>query len=138
MKGTQRSLSEIKTTIMVTCTADATVKEAVDLLDEHRAKLLVVVDGPGYLAGVVSQTDVLRSWRQGGAYEDVMAQPVRSIMTKAVVTCMPHMTIEKAAKTLTEHGIHHLVLVQEQNDGRLWPAGIVSTWDIVRAVGDEI
>jgi CBS-domain-containing membrane protein len=120
---------------VISCTADTTVREAMDLLDEHRIKLLVVVDGPGYLAGVVSQTDLMRAWRKGGAYEEVMSQPVRSIMSAGVITCMSHISIERAAAMLTEHQIHHLVIVEEHNDGRVWPIGVVSTVDIVRSIG---
>lgn len=119
---------------VISCTAGTSVREAINILDEHRIHALVVVDGPGYLAGIVSQTDVLRAWRRGGSYEEVMSQPVSNIMTRSVITCMPHIPLERAAKMLTDHHIHRLVVVEERNDGRLWPIGILSMTDIVRAI----
>ena len=122
---------------VIACDAGASVREAITQLDEHRIHALVVTDGPGYMTGLVSQTDVMRAWRQGGDYDKVMNQPVSNIMTKSVITCMPHATLERAAHMLTEHKIHRLVVVEEHNDGRIWPIGILSMTDIVRELSDD-
>lgn len=122
---------------VISCGAGTSVREAIDQLNQNRIHALVVTDGPGYLAGIVSQTDVMRAWRQGADYDKVMDQSVSNIMTRSVITCMPHVTLERAAKMLTENKIHRLVVVEEQNDGRIWPIGVLSMTDIVRALGDE-
>ncbi|HMP42442.1 MAG TPA: CBS domain-containing protein [Roseiflexaceae bacterium] len=114
--------------------AETAVHEAIALMQQHRIHAVVVVDGPGYLAGIVSQTDCLRAWSEGSAYEQVMRDPVSDIMTQSVVTCMPGMEIDRAIRLLNRNRIHRLVVVEERNDGRFWPVGILSMTDIVRAI----
>ncbi len=126
------TVGEIMNPHVISCTSDTTLREAIDMLQQHRIHALVVVEGPGYLAGVFSQTDALRAWRQGLDYEQSMASPVGEFMTKSVITCMSHVDMTRAASMLTEHKIHRLVVVEERNDGRVWPVGVISQTDIVR------
>ena len=126
------TVSEIMNPHVISCPSDTPMREAIDLLLHHRIHALVVVEGPGYLAGVFSQTDALRAWRQGLDYEQSMNSPVGEFMTKSVVTCMAHLDMTRAAKLLTDHKIHRLIVVEERNDGRIWPVGVLSQTDIVR------
>lgn len=122
---------------VIGCSADTPLREAIELLQKHRIHALVVTDGPGALAGVFSQTDALRAWSQGREYEQSMSQPVSEFMTRDVVTCMPHMDLVRAAQLLTKHKIHRLVVVEERNDGRVWPVGVLSQTDLVRKLSEE-
>jgi CBS domain-containing protein len=127
-------VSDIMHEGVIAVPAETSVHEAIALMQQHRIHAVVVVDGPGYLAGIVSQTDCLRAWREGSTYEQVMNGPVSEIMTRSVVTCMPGMDLERAIKLLNRNRIHRLVVVEERNDGRFWPVGILSMTDIVRAI----
>lgn len=126
------TVSDIMNPHVISCSSDSTMREAIDMLQQHRIHALVVVEGPGFLAGVFSQTDALRAWREGLDYEQSMNSPVASFMTTSVVTCMAHLDMTRAAKLLTDHKIHRLVVVEERNDGRVWPVGVISQTDIVR------
>ena len=122
---------------VIGCTTETSLREAIELLQKHRIHALVVTDAPGALAGVFSQTDALRAWSQGIAYDRAMDQPVSEFMTRDVITCMPHTDLVKAAQILTKHKIHRLVVVEERNDGRVWPVGVLSQTDLVRKLSEE-
>jgi CBS domain-containing protein len=122
---------------VISCPAETPVGEAIQTMNEHRLHAIVVVDSPGHLAGIVSQTDLMRAWQDGSTYEKVMRGPVSEIMTRSVVSCMPDMELERAIKLLNSHHIHRLVVVEERNDGRFWPVGILSMTDIVRLLEKE-
>jgi predicted transcriptional regulator len=47
---------------------------------------------------------------------------------------MPEMELERAIQLLNRNHIHRLVVVEERNDGRFWPVGVLSMTDIVRAL----
>ena len=119
---------------VISCPVETTVEEALELMQSNRIHALAIVDGPGYLAGIVSQTDLLRAWRTGSSYEEVMGGPVGEIMTESVVTCMPEMELDRAVKLLNRNQIHRLIVVEERNDGRFWPIGVLSMTDLVRAM----
>ncbi|MEN9937124.1 MAG: hypothetical protein RLZZ387_3703 [Chloroflexota bacterium] len=119
---------------VISCPSETPVDEAMRLMQTHRIHALVVVEGPGYLAGIISQTDVIRAWQDGSPYEQVIQGPVSSVMTRSVVSCMPDMELSRAVKLLNRHHIHRLVVVEERNDGRFWPVGILSMTDLVRAM----
>lgn len=120
---------------VIACPVETSVEDAIALMQSNRIHALVVVDGPGYLAGIVSQTDLLRAWQGGSSYEGVMRGPVSEVMTRSVVTCMPEMELDRAVQLLNRHRIHRLVVVEERNDGRFWPVGILSMSDLVRTMG---
>ena len=134
----QRVVGDIMNHSVISCSAATPLQEAIDLLQNERIHALVVVDGPGYLAGIFSQTDALRAWRAGSDYQGSMEQPVGEVMTRSVVTCMAHIDVSRAARMLTQHKIHRLVVVEERNDGRVWPIGVLSQTDIVRELGEEM
>lgn len=117
---------------IISCPAETSAEEALRIMNQNRIHAIVVVDGPGYLAGIVSQTDLMKSWQSGSDYTKVMHAPVSEIMTPSVVSCMPDIELSRAIKLLNSNKIHRLVVVEERNDGRFWPIGILSMTDIVR------
>jgi CBS domain-containing protein len=106
-------------------------------MSERRIHAIVVIDGPGYLAGIVSQTDLMSAWQDGSNYQKVMHSSVGDVMTRSVVSCMPDMELDRAIKMLNRNQIHRLVVVEERNDGRFWPVGILSMTDIVRYLENQ-
>lgn len=119
---------------VVSCRVETTVSEAIHLMQTNRIHALVVVDGGGWMAGIVSQTDLMKAWETGSSYEEIMQGSVGDVMTRSVVTCMPNMELNRAIRLLNRHHIHRLVVVEERNDGRFWPIGILSLTDLVRAM----
>jgi hypothetical protein len=94
------------------------VIDALGMLGIHGAP---VVDKEGWPVGFFSRVDAT----EDGEVGDSMSAPARGISQAS--------TIETAAAQMTEHGLHHLVVVDE--DGRV--SGVVSTLDILRAMLGE-
>ena len=116
---------------VVTVRSDATLKELLDLLTEHRIGAVVVSDADGEVTGVVSERDVIVHLQAEGT--SLGGVRVRNLMTSPPVTCSPDDDLESLARTMTERRIRHLPVVV---DGRL--AGIVSIGDVVKQRLDQL
>lgn len=134
---TKQRVSDAMHVGVIACQAETPVADALAMIKRYRIHAVVVTEGPGYLAGILSQTDLLSAWREGATYERVMSGPVSEIMTKSVITCMPDMDLDRAIRLLNKNHVHRLVVVEERNDGRVWPTGILSMSDIVRHIDEQ-
>ena len=116
---------------VATVDASASVRTALALLSEHHVGALVVsADGRG-VDGIVSERDVVRALHDRGA--GLHADPVSSVMTAQVHTCVPAAGVEELARTRTQHRVRHVPVVE---GGAL--LGIVSIGDVVKARLDEL
>ncbi|MDP9429705.1 MAG: CBS domain-containing protein [Actinomycetota bacterium] len=116
---------------VATVEATASIRSALALLAEHAVGALVVsADGRG-VDGIVSERDVVRALHERGA--GLLADPVSSVMTAQVHTCVPGAGVEELARTMTEHRVRHVPVV---DGGAL--VGIVSIGDVVKARLDEL
>ena len=109
----------------------ASVAEAEELMARHRVSGLPVTDEDGSLVGVVSQTDLMYLTRpQVRALMDRWETPlsVLEIMTAPPVTVPSTMSLENAARVMTEHDVHRVVAVDRK--GR--PIGVLSATDFVQ------
>ena len=110
---------------VVTVRSDASVRELLALLAEHRIGAVVVSDDGAGVHGIVSERDVVRHLHTDGA--GLLDAPVQRIMTAEVHTCTPEDSLEDMAALMTDRRIRHVpVLV----DGAL--GAIVSIGDIVK------
>lgn len=116
---------------VVTVRSDATVKELLALLAEHRIGAIVVSDADGAVDGIVSERDVVRHLNSGGS--EVLDGPVGTIMTREVHTCGPDDDLVDLASSMTERRIRHVPVVA---DGRL--SAIVSIGDVVKSRIDTL
>jgi CBS domain-containing protein len=124
---------------VITISDEAVLSEAVTMLEKHRISALVVVDHAGHMAGVLSQTDVLRAWQTSDAGDAVEHQAVARHMTRDVISVAPHKPLSYALRLLHKHQIRRLVVVETRDGGRfvtdrIKPIGILSQTDIVRAL----
>ncbi|HEX6786795.1 MAG TPA: CBS domain-containing protein [Acidimicrobiales bacterium] len=105
---------------------DATVREAVALLNERRVGALVVSTDGHRIDGILSERDVVRSLAADASA--VLDQSVADLMTRQVTTCAPKDTIEQLMWLMTDKRIRHVPVVDETGD----LAGIVSIGDVVK------
>jgi CBS domain-containing protein len=110
---------------VVTISSDASVKELLALLAEHRIGAVVVSDDGEGVHGIVSERDVVRHLHSGGA--GILDGAVSAIMTREVRTADPHGELSDLESMMTEHRIRHVPIV---TDGKL--AAIVSIGDVVK------
>jgi CBS domain-containing protein len=109
---------------VVTISPDATVRELVGLLSEHNIGALVVSSDGAAVDGIVSERDVVRRLRDDEALLD---QPVSTIMTAEVHTCVGPDPLTELMQLMTDQRIRHVPVVA---DGAL--TGIISIGDVVK------
>ena len=116
---------------VATIRPDATVAEAVDMLNRERIGALVVSDDGEGVDGILSERDIVIAL--GGHDDDLLSRPVGDIMTRTVITCDPTDSVGELMAEMTNRRIRHFPVVA---DGRL--RGIVSIGDLVKSRLDEI
>ena len=105
------------------------IREALRRLAEHNIGALVVVDGQGGLAGIVSERDIVRALARS---EAILGEPIAAIMTRDVVVGTPQDDLAAVGNTMTAHRIRHLPVF---DGGRL--VGMISIGDVVKAQRDQ-
>ena len=125
---------------LVTVTPETTIKQAMDLLENHRIEHLVVLDGEGNLKGILSDRDVKYNLASPAttfsAHElnYLLDQvTVGMIMVKNVITVTPGTTVEDAALVIRDNEISSLPVMK---NGR--PVGIVTKTDVMGVLMDAI
>lgn len=114
-----------KGTSVVTVEPGDSVQTIVDMLSKHRIGAVVVVDGHGGIAGIVSERDVVRA--MVGDAASVVSKTAKDIMTSKVRTCSPTDSEADLMQMMTESRIRHLPVVA---NGRV--AGMISIGDVVK------
>lgn len=122
------------------------VKEAAQLLLQHRISAAPVVDEHGKLVGIITEGDLLHRSETGterqrwlrafldsrvlaADYVKAHARKVGDVMTRKVVTASPETPLAEIATLLERNSIKRIPIVK---DGRL--VGIVSRANLVQAV----
>lgn len=105
--------------------SNASIAEAVDLLALHRIGALIVKDGRGAVAGILSERDIVRGLARDG--EALFAERVEEVMTREVVTTSPGESIGRVRELMTQGRFRHLPVIE---DGRL--VGVISIGDVVK------
>lgn len=109
---------------VVTVEADATVQEAVELMNKHEIGCLVVVLR-GKPVGIITERDMLK--RVLANSRDPEKIKVSEIMSAPLIMGKPEMEIEDAARLMFKTKIKKLPVVQK---GRL--VGLVTLTDLTR------
>lgn len=115
--------------------ADASLTEAVELMDVHHVHGLPVVDDTGVLVGVLSQTDLNRARSTEYLWANWPGLAVRHLMTSPAITVHRSTPLIAAARKMEELGIHRLVVVEDGDETN--PVGVVSMTDLIHALADE-
>ncbi len=101
---------DIMRTDIVTIGPDRTLREAVQVLLEHRISGLPVVDEQGHLLGIISEFALLAI-----AYDPPSRNmPVSDHMTRHIISVTPDTPITKMADTFILHRIRRLPVVENE------------------------
>ncbi|MDA8254023.1 MAG: CBS domain-containing protein [Rhodospirillales bacterium] len=103
-----------------------TVADVARLLSGRRIGAVVVQDAAEQLLGIVSERDIIHALAANGAR--ALDMTAGQLMTRALKTATPAMTIEQAMTLMTAGRFRHLPVIEH---GAL--LGIVSIGDIVKA-----
>jgi CBS domain-containing protein len=109
------------------CNQEDTLKQAARLMNGRNISSLVVVDDGGRLRGIITRSDLVRAayWEP-----DWAGKRVRNYMNPDVVTVPLDATLQRVMELLIDRHIHRVVAVREEN-GEIFPMGILSDADIV-------
>ncbi len=112
---------DIMTSAVLTLSDGMSLLDASLRLEEASHTGAPVVDGSGALVGFMTLRDIMKG-RKGNQ----MHVPVRTYMTRSVVSAPPSMTVKEVDELLFERNIGHLPILEE---GRL--VGIVTRGDLL-------
>ena len=101
---------------IVGITGAETVRQALDVIEQHKVRHLPVLDDTGALIGIVSEKDLLRS------KEDL---PIREVMTTDVITVTEYTARDEASRIMADHRISSLPVMR---NGKL--VGIITETDL--------
>ncbi|GGG59671.1 IMP dehydrogenase [Bizionia arctica] len=105
----------------VTLTTEATVLDAKQNMAEHSIGGIPIVDGQGFLKGIVTNRDL--------RFEKVGERPIVEVMTSGrLVTAPVGTSLQQAEVILQEHKIEKLLIVDENNK----LAGLITFRDITK------
>ena len=113
-----------------TVTPGTSVAQVSQQLSVRRIGSVLVLDGDGGVAGIVSERDLVRALASHGA--KALELEARQVMTRDVVTCHPDDSIDEVMQTMTSGRFRHLPVVHH---GEL--LGLVSIGDVVKARLEE-
>ncbi len=113
-----------------TVSPETSVAQVSQQLSVRRIGSVLVLDGEGGVAGIVSERDLVRALASHGA--KALELDARQVMTRDVVTCDPDDTIDQVMEIMTRGRFRHLPVVRR---GEL--LGLVSIGDIVKSRLEE-
>lgn len=104
-----------------TCTVDASLADARDMMAEYRCRRLPVVDDEGHLIGILSLGDVRQAAPSSVSSLSLFEinyfwakLPVSSAMTPDPITLAPTDTVKDACRKMLAHKISGLPVVSDQ------------------------
>ena len=126
------NVRDIMSPAVLTLTEDQRLYHALQVMEEHRVRHVLVIDEDG-LRGIVSDRDIKRqinaAFDTGSESENdrlAMLKPLHEIMTRNVITSGPDDDVQTVAEKMLHHRISAVPVVED--DAIL---GIVTTSDIL-------
>ena len=126
VSGTIGAILSQKTKDIFSIPSNATVFEAIEMMDEKNVGALLVIDG-GRLNGVISERDYTRKvFIRGKRSRETK---VSEIMSTNVTVTHPREPVEKCLRLMTDKHIRHLPVVESDQ-----VVGVISIGDLVKHV----
>lgn len=122
------SIEEVTRSRLVTVGADALLTEVAALLSSTQISLVVVCDGLGVAAGVITETILVRHLGYGKA--DVFTTRAGDVMVREFTVCQPTDFLPDVLAKMHERGLIHVPVVDDNNR----PIGVVNARDGLRAL----
>ena len=111
----------------VTIMANRTIRDAMQLLVDHRIGSLVVIDDRGDPIGIITERDVFHlTFKHAG---DIMDMKVSESMTTKLVIGLTSDDVDYIAQVMTQNRIRHIPILDERRK----LCGLISIGDIVKA-----
>jgi CBS domain-containing protein len=118
-------IEKLMTRNVITLPADASVYDAVKLMNKNKIGCLVVVDN-SHIVGILTERDLLE--RVLEKCRNPKETRISEIMTRHVITGKPNMELSEATEVMFKNKVKKLPIIEKN---RL--VGIVTLTDIARA-----
>ncbi len=126
VSGTIDAILSQKGTEIFSVSPEATVFEAIELMDGKNVGALIVMENDR-LVGMISERDYTRKIVLRGKRSRETS--VREIMTSELTVAHPHEPVEQCLRLMTENRIRHLPVMDGDN-----LRGVISIGDLVKFV----
>ena len=156
-----KTAADIMSQGVVSMEATDSIQDAMQIMTEHHVSGVPVVDDKNRCIGVISTSDIVsfveadqdalegqiphtenwfnpetQKWEESMFSHDMLGEydlvPVADAMTNDPLTVHPQMPVVDVARTMMEHGIHRVFVVND--DRRL--QGVISGFDFVQLVAE--
>ena len=104
---------------------NATIMDVCLKLAEQKIGAVVIVDSENKVTGILSERDIVRSISSNGT--SALEKNAEELMTREVVSCTQHETIDEVMGKMSEGRFRHLPIIE---DGNL--VGLISIGDVVK------
>ena len=123
-------IRSVMTANPATCTPDATLRQAAQMMKDHDCGQIPVVGQDRQPVGVITDRDIAVRGVAKGFGPDT---PVRELMTNDIVSARDDDDVEEAANRMSEAQVRRLPVIDQ--DQRL--CGIVSLGDLARETDED-
>lgn len=113
--------------------ADATIRDAVDMMDIYQFPALVISDGEGRALGVLTEGDICRAIQQQSGLMPLAGEPALKFATKEPISATLEMEVSDALHLMLSRGITILPVMNG-----LHLAGIVLRVDLMQAMMSDL
>jgi signal-transduction protein with cAMP-binding, CBS, and nucleotidyltransferase domain len=119
---------------LVTIAASNSAQEAAIKMRENDTSSLVVIDENNKAVGIVTERDLVTRVCVHGASSKTAN--LEQVMSSPVVTIDALSSVEVAADIMTQNGVRHLLVAEDEDISK--PLGIISTSDFVRYLRENL
>lgn len=120
----QMTVAQVMSRPLYTVQADLGVLEAGRLMEDRKIRRLVVLDEHGHLAGILTQTDLVRAMT---TYN--MGKEIAEIMTQDVAVVSSGVTVQQAARVMARQNISCVIAMEGETVG-----GVFTERDLLKRV----
>jgi signal-transduction protein with cAMP-binding, CBS, and nucleotidyltransferase domain len=119
---------------LVTIAVSNSAQEAAIKMREDDTSSLVVIDENNKAVGIVTERDLVTRVCVHGASSKTAK--LEQVMSSPVVTIDALSSVEVAADIMTQNGVRHLLVAEDEDISK--PLGIISTSDFVRYLRENL
>jgi CBS domain-containing protein len=122
-----KAILDLKGDFVITIPPEATIDEAAEILAENYIGAIVVSDGAGQIAGILSDRDIAVALpRYGGELGETKDS---EIMTSYILFCTKETTVKQVLDIMVTNGIRRLPVVEiDQLKGVISLRDVVGNW----------
>jgi len=113
---------------IIACKPETPMDEVVRIIIEKDVHAIIVMDDDYQALGIISHRDIIRLYG-----EDLSQRTASEVMSSPVLDIEIDRPAELAARKMLEQAVHHLLVVEIEQDHRN-AVGIVSTTDLVKGM----